>query len=373
MFPRLYWLIEVCGNDDLPGSKTMVEQFNNSTAIAAKFVTEKWCTPFNSPREPGEGEFTKLHFARMFYDLLVVSPSFLNFVQGVDDPYTWTTGAGCGYKLGGERFAYSGESDVDILGNASREVYNIDEGVAIGVMDRNFIIGGAEPAIGEYNFSSPLKTVKVVQTIYDTLVKEDIVKRVSNCHRPGGNLTISVEDAEEILYLWKEAMEDTWSRDWDDEARGEVQFVGFYDGDGGVLGSTGRMMEEMTLDNTKLTFISIAVIAFFSVLLLFSTDMVESRTLIALVGVGLVVLSFFGALGFSLLVDTKINVTIAWTLPFIMVGLGVDDVYIILMALKKQPGYSTQDWLNAMSEPLKDEHNFSTAFVPTSARFHCKA
>ena len=33
-----------------------------------------------------------------------------------------------------------------------------------------------------------------------------------------------------------------------------------------------------------------------------------------------------------------------------IIGLGVDDVYIILLALKKQPGYTTKDWLNAMSE-----------------------
>ena len=42
--------------------------------------------------------------------------------------------------------------------------------------------------------------------------------------------------------------------------------------------------------------------------------------------------------------------TIAWTLPFVIIGLGVDDVYIVLMALKKQGGYSLRHWLHAMEE-----------------------
>lgn len=102
----------------------------------------------------------------------------------------------------------------------------------------------------------------------------------------------------------------------------------------------------------------------------------ESRVLITLIGVGLVVMSFFSALGFGLLTGIEINVTIAWTLPFVIIGLGVDgkcynedvrlvslklltllflichnaDVYIILLALKKQNGYTLHHWLKAMHE-----------------------
>ena len=44
------------------------------------------------------------------------------------------------------------------------------------------------------------------------------------------------------------------------------------------------------------------------------------------------------------------NVSIAWTLPFVIIGLGVDDVYIVLMAIKKQGGYSKAHFLKAMKE-----------------------
>jgi hypothetical protein len=42
--------------------------------------------------------------------------------------------------------------------------------------------------------------------------------------------------------------------------------------------------------------------------------------------------------------------SIAWTLPFVIIGLGVDDVYIILLALKQQRGYKDRNWLAAMHE-----------------------
>eukprot|EP00934_Nitzschia_sp_Nitz4_P001181 Nitzschia sp. Nitz4//scaffold385_size13641//11219//13601//NITZ4_008973-RA/size13641-augustus-gene-0.16-mRNA-1//-1//CDS//3329549953//1181//frame0 len=78
--------------------------------------------------------------------------------------------------------------------------------------------------------------------------------------------------------------------------------------------------------------------------------MVESRIMITLLGVALVLLAFFAAVGFGLMVGIKINITIAWTLPFIMLGLGVDDMYIVLLSLREQPGYTLKDFSRAMKE-----------------------
>jgi hypothetical protein len=310
-----------------------VPDLDNPTAAVANTLTSYWCTPYNLPSEdnPGEEEsYTKQHFARMWYDLLIDSDSFLGLTQGKDDPYSWTTGQGCGYVLKGERYPYTNEAEVDILHNASREVYYIDEGESIGVVDRNLIIGDAVPSVGAYNFSNPLKTVGVVQTLYAALVPEDLIERVKHCKRPGGPIVdLSLEDAEEVLYRWKEAMEEAWSEGWDDDDAGEVQFVFFAD-DSAVGGTTARMLEDITLSNNKLTIIAIIFIALFSAMFLFSFNVVESRVLITLIGVALVVLAYFAAIGFGLLVSIKVNITIAWTLPFIMIGLGVDDMYIVL-------------------------------------------
>ena len=78
-------------------------------------------------------------------------------------------------------------------------------------------------------------------------------------------------------------------------------------------------MKDVTLDNGLFVAVSIIVIAVFSVIFLANVgDFVESRVMITVVGVGLVILAFFASIGFGLLVGIKINITIAWTLPFIM-------------------------------------------------------
>jgi hypothetical protein len=293
----------------LKGTDTTGEQLNNETALAAASVTQTWCTIFNvpNPNVPGPGGYSKQHFARMWYDLLIGSPVFLDVVEGQDDPYSWTTGQGCGYTLGGERFSYTGQSESDILGNASREVYYIDEGAAIGPVFRNSMIGGATPVIEEINFANPFKEVKVIQTLYASLDPEDIVTRVQNCNHPDGPVDITLEDAKNILEIWKVVMEDAWSKGWDDENDGEVQFFSFYEGGNGVDGTLERILDEATLDSSKLTAIAILSIVIFSAMFLFSLDMVESRVGITLVGVGLVVMSFYAALGFGLLVGTKVR------------------------------------------------------------------
>lgn len=241
---------------------------------------------------------------------------------------------------------YTAATESQILANASGELYYIDEGETVGAVDRSLAMGDVRPNF-DYNASFPLQHVGVVQSLYAALIPSDIVNRVKNCKRPGGGIQITEEDASMILKEYKERMEEAWTRGWSDPNAGEVQFVGFYGtsncgtplsrrirrlirslvaDDIGVVGTTARMLQEITLDSTALTVLSIAVIAIFSVLFLFSTDLVESRVLITLVGVALVCLAFFAAIGFSILIGTKISITIAWTLPFVILGLGVDDM-----------------------------------------------
>jgi hypothetical protein len=247
-------------------------------------------------------------------DGMISRPSFLMS----PDPYSWTTGAGCGYSLGGSRFSYTGQNEEDILGNSSGIVYNIDEGVSLGPMDAHLLLGGVTPPVGDYSPEKPLKEVKVLQSLYAALLPRDIVERVQNCNRPGGQVVLTEDEAKDLLIAWKEAMEENWNKGWEDEDDGPVEFVSFFDDGGGAIGSTGRMLTEITLDNSTLTAISIVIISLFSAAFLFSTDLVESRVLVTLVGVGLVVLSFFSSLGFGLLTGIQINVVCMLSILFDM-------------------------------------------------------
>lgn len=346
-----------CGNGILPGTNTGVPQIDMTLGGLAAAVTANWCTDYSIPNTQNAGTaqpYSRQHFARMWYDRLIDSSSFLGLSEGVDDPYTWTLGQGCGYTLRGERDVYTNMTEEMILKSSSRELYYIDEGESVGAISPVLLMGDASTKSGNfptYSAEDPLTKVGVVQTLYFALRPALIVERVKNCNRPGGPLEISEEDAEEILFKWKEEMEESWSAGWDDVSAGDVQFVSFFD-DTAVGGSTARMLNEITLDNSLLTAISIICIAVFSALFLISSNPVESRVLVTLVGVILVTIAFFAAVGFAILVGIKINVTIAWTLPFIMLGLGVDDMYIVLMAVKKQGGYTKKDFLKAMKEVI---------------------
>jgi Sterol-sensing domain of SREBP cleavage-activation len=63
-------------------------------------------------------------------------------------------------------------------------------------------------------------------------------------------------------------------------------------------------------------------------------------------------LAFFASVGVGILMGIKVNLTIAWTLPFVILGLGVDNVYIILISLQKQGDYTEKGFFNGMKEVL---------------------
>ena len=83
-------------------------------------------------------------------------------------------------------------------------------------------------------------------------------------------------------------MEGVWNKGWDNESDGQVQFVSFYDDGGSAVGSTGRMLKEITLDSNTLMAVSIILMPSF-LPFLFSFDAVESRVFLTMIGVGLVV------------------------------------------------------------------------------------
>ncbi|CAB9518815.1 Protein patched homolog 1 [Seminavis robusta] len=341
-------MIAHCGNGFLPGTNASDAIIDSASRLLVKDYSQLLCTKYHTPFEE-DGTETRQHFARMWFSMLIESPYFLNIRQGESDPYSWTSGLGCGYELGGSRFSYTGQSEDTILQNASSYLYNIDESAEIGVVDRTPLIGDAYPPIGDYSFDNPLQHVGLLQTVYVTLVGKGITERVSHENRPGGPLNITEEDAAEVLALFKQSFESQWTDGWDDDNSGNVQFVGFFD-DAGVPGTLATFLNSVTMSSGLLTAVSILIIASFSVIFLASRDPVKSRIGITLVGIILVMLAFFASVGLGILIGIKVNLTIAWTLPFVILGLGVDNLYIILLSLQKQGDYSTESFCNGMKE-----------------------
>lgn len=318
-------------------------------SVVQPFLLSTWCTSYSLPLEtspPEEKVKTKQHFAKMWYDLVIASPGFLDIVEGVSDPYTYTLGQGCGYTLTGERASYTGKTESEILLAASRDIYFIDEGASLGALDKSLLIGGAT---GGGTTDDPYDSISSIQNLYIASKPSGIVERVKNCNRPGGTLNITEAEANEILAKFKIKMVDVWSKGWDDSSDGEVQFTAFFDSVGSS-GTFNTVLEDISDDSGKLTVISVVIIAAMSMLFLFNSDFVESRMGITFVGIVIVILSFVASLGTAVLIGIKINVNMAWTLPFIMIGLGVDDMYIVLNAMKTRRGNEKEDFVEAMNE-----------------------
>ena len=174
---HLFFYFLDCGNEVISGSYKEDGELDRIEQIILISSSPKSCTEFNIPFEKDEVH-SKTHFAKMWYDLIIDSPSFLNLVQGESDPYTYTIGRGCGYTLTGERFAYSNKKESAILKASSENLYYIDEGESIGALDKNILIGNTMPPVGEYSSENPLTSVGSMQNIYISLSPKEIVKRV---------------------------------------------------------------------------------------------------------------------------------------------------------------------------------------------------
>lgn len=328
----------------ITGQETMIGKCSNDLIIPV--LTGEWCTQYSLPLDFEER--SKVHFAKMWYDLLTASPNFLNIAEGESDPYTWTTGEGCGYSLAGKRASYTGKSEEEILFAASRDLYFIDEGSSIGALDKSLLIGGT---VGSGTATDPYGSISSIQNIYPALIPSSFIERVKNCNRPGGPVNVTFDEARKIIETFKTKMVDVWSEGWDEDEAGEVQFTGFFDSVG-VSGTFNVVLRDISDDSSRLSIISVIIIAIMSMLFLFNKNMVQSRMGITLVGVLIVILSFVASLGFAVLIGIKINVTMAWTLPFIMIGLGVDDMYIVLNAIQTRRGDKKEDFVEAMLQVI---------------------
>ena len=338
-----------CGNGDLLGTNTSDMTINLLSETLVNEYSQKPCTKYNVPFEK-DGIFTQQHFARMWYDLLVDSPFVLDIKQGADDPYSWTLGLGCDYEIGGSRFSYSGQSEDIILQNASIELYNIDEGVQIGVVNRKPLIGDVGPSVGEYSLANPLQHVGLMQNVYLTLSAQDIVRRVKHVNRPGGILNVTEDDAKAVLKQFKARFEDSWSREWDKDGgeAEDLQFVGFF-GDSEVPGTIGRFLSKISERSALTTAISIIIVAILAAMFQSISDSILSQFSVTIGGGMLLFLALFAAIGLGKTINVDMTLNIIWGLPFVLLSIGFNGVFQTIRSMKEGYMPRMKDTLHGFS------------------------
>ena len=256
--------------------------------------------------------------------------STVNALVGTETPYTFQTGSD---PVGQTRPVLTGASDAAVLAAASGTCYWWDEGLALPAVETKLCFGGRSYAdAAETTFSG----VRAIQTVYSLLRPEAIVERVGMSARPAGAKTITAKDGEAILYKMKVELESIYTAGWDDKGDGDVEFTGFTD-DAGAIGTFGRTLTEFTAESAPISVLCYLVTALVCMALLVNPfSSVSSRAGLGLVGTLLAVVAFFGSIGVTVMFDIKLNVVQTWTLPFIMVGLGMDDMFILALAAEEQ-------------------------------------
>jgi hypothetical protein len=245
-------------------------------------------------------------------------------------PYTYQIN-----KAGAPRPVVTGSTDESIMNGASEVCYTWDEGAAYPATNKPLTFGGTKPSAVEVSPTNPFTSVKAFQNVYRFIAVEDIVSRVSMSIRPGGAKVITKADGEQILYKMKEEFENTFSKGWDDDSHGDVSFSAFSD-DNGAIGTFGRTLADFTTKSAALTLFSYLILVILCAALLCNTsNPVRSQSLLGFLGGVLVILAFFGAIGCTVLSGIKLNLIQTWTLPFLMVGIGVDDTFILTLAARE--------------------------------------
>eukprot|EP00933_Yihiella_yeosuensis_P057651 TRINITY_DN5761_c0_g1_i4.p1 TRINITY_DN5761_c0_g1~~TRINITY_DN5761_c0_g1_i4.p1 ORF type:complete len:1207 (-),score=263.33 TRINITY_DN5761_c0_g1_i4:401-4021(-) len=279
-----------------------------------------------------------------FVDTQMLKP-MVGLIKGSTNPYSWQLGVNL-KPQGHPRPSINASTEANLKA-VSGSIYWFDEGSMIPAYTEEIIIGGAKPAVRKHDGSESLTEVKALQHVWPLLMPSAIVQRVASAYRPGGPLKITEATAKKVLKEMKKAMEETFSAGWDSSDSDTNQYLSFSDHIG-ALGSFGRSLKEMTEDSLPLSGVSFGMSIFVSVLFLARRDQLESRMVLGFVGGIFAVLAFSAALGITTLSGIDLSAVQTWTLPFLMVGIGLDDMYVIAFAIKQKGSTSLEAFASAM-------------------------
>ena len=220
------------------------------------------------------------------------------------------------------------------------ECFMWDNGLALPEVPKNLVLGRDGSQDGR---------IEAFEFVMYTETKESLPGEMAQ--RPFDPHVITEETATKILDKWYDvyATEIPGTFDTND---GNLMDVGPL-GNGKGLGYRVNTFDSKSLDRIIENASSgAALLISVGLLGVFLYAFVTTRfSLLALGGVSLVVLGTVGGLGLSMWMGIKMNTTSINVLPFLMLGLGVDDMFLILRTLIRE----------SSEAQLKDKHVVNSA------------
>ena len=143
---------------------------------------------------------------------------------------------------------------------------------------------------------------------------------------------IDERDIESALDNWFDAVQDRLEEINDDEINFPGTSVSVF-----MTVSLKRMFKEIGKAKVLQYVIGLTLMLLLTIASQFSRDRAENHVLVAVLGLGLVLLTIFASYGFLALVGVSFTPTMLQVLPFISLGLGVDDLFLLLHYYRAVP------------------------------------
>mmetsp|Transcript_6497 Transcript_6497/g.11998 ORF Transcript_6497/g.11998 Transcript_6497/m.11998 type:complete len:1158 (+) Transcript_6497:123-3596(+) len=236
-------------------------------------------------------------------------------------------------------------SDADVLRHASGTciswIHLIPPNVNL------MLYGGATP-VG-FNATTSLTSVGALQSVYLLDRPKSIKRRVAMAGRPpefGGPISISEDTGEKVLKEYKQKISEVWSKGWDDDSAGGLEMTAFVD-DAGAAGTFANSLEDLTTSTGDLTIPYVVAIFLVTMLFYGSCSAVQTRSLTAFVGTLMAAICVVAAMGFTAIVGNKLNAVHLWCVPFLLMGVGIDDMFLVSNAAQSPPGNTPEEKLEA--------------------------
>ena len=182
----------------------------------------------------------------------------------------------------------------------------------------NFMVGGVKRDAT----SGTIASVDSFQLVFELSSFDAFAKRIFATSSPSSS---ELQASENIILAWEKAFIDGMSA-FEHKYDFEIEYF--------AKRSEKDLMTEASEGDAKLIAIGYVMMILFASLVFFKKNLVESRILASITGVLLVLLGVFSSLGLSHMLGITFTPMHLQVLPFLALGLGVDDMFVLVYNFK---------------------------------------